>query len=298
MTAVARFVLIGHPVGHSVSPALHAAAYKQAGVSATYRALDCPDPSSVERVFEELRSGLVQGANVTIPHKRLALELADAVAPSAQRIGAANVLVVDPAGRVTAHNTDAPALAQRIKLGARVTPKSVLVLGGGGAALAAVVAAQLAGAERVWVSTRRYVPQTDPWPAASEFRARGVLPVYWGDAPANELGTLDVAPEADAIVQASSAGMLGVGDGESVCAVVPWSALKPTAFCYDAVYNPPVTPFLERARRRGLAAEGGLSMLVEQAALAIELWLGVAPERDAMMAAASRALFDSDQEHR
>jgi shikimate dehydrogenase len=96
---------------------------------------------------------------------------------------------------------------------------------------------------------------------------------------------------ADVIVQATSAGMKGVGGGETVVEVIPWDLLARTVFLYDVVYNPPVTPFLQRAAQAGLRAEGGLSMLVGQAGLAIQIWLGVEPPLQAMREAAEAVLF-------
>src|SRR5690606_2630209 len=139
--------------------------------------------------------------------KRTALKLADEVDESARAIGAANVLSRTADGRVWAYNTDAPALAERLRLGATSAPKSALVIGSGGAALAAVVACRLAGATCVWVSSREWDgAPTSGWPKAEEFSCRDAHPVRW--AP-QELPTDDgpttrsVAPGCQLIVQAS-----------------------------------------------------------------------------------------------
>src|SRR5690606_35758098 len=111
---VTQFLLVGHPVGHSVSPSIHAAAYKMLGhPDARYSVLDCPTEADVRRVFERLRSGELAGANVTVPHKTLALSLADRVDDSARDVGAANVLACVQ-GEIVAYNTDAPALAEEL----------------------------------------------------------------------------------------------------------------------------------------------------------------------------------------
>ena len=94
----------------------------------------------------------------------------------------------------------------------------------------------------------------------------------------------------DVIVQATSAGMKGADDGRIVGDVVPWSRLAPGVLAYDVVYNPPLTPFLAAAKAHGVEARGGLGMLVGQAALSIELWLGVQAPRQAMSEAAERRL--------
>jgi shikimate dehydrogenase len=294
MTSAKRFVLLGHPVAHSVSPAIHQAVYAQLRWPHRYEAVDCPDRASVERQLRALRDGELAGANVTVPHKLLALELADRVDPSAQATGAANVLRLE-SDEVVAHNTDAPALAKLVRMGARRAgceqPAQALVLGTGGAALAAVVACSQAGIQSVFVSGRRWLNSSRDWPRQREFERLGAQVLAWEDdhgAPCVSL----LAPDCDVIIQASSAGMLGVGNGESVTRVIPWRRLSPTCFVYDVVYNPPRTPFLDAAREVGLEQEGGLSMLVGQAALAVNLWLGQAPDEAAMMAAAERAMFD------
>jgi shikimate dehydrogenase len=294
-----RFILIGHPVGHSISPVIHAAAYAALGLEGhAYEAVDCPDEPAVAVQFARLVAGEVSGANVTVPHKRLAHALAHDAAPSAAAIGAANVLapVTSGAGiRVVAHNTDVSALAEEIE---RLKPgiRRAAVLGSGGAALAAVAACQRLGAEQILVVARAFRSDAAPasWPAAESFRRLGAEPIAWSNAPGSAWRKR--APTCEVVLQATSAGMLGGGPGEAVRDVVPWEELGPGTLAYDLVYNPPTTPFLEAARRRGLLSSGGLGMLVGQAAHALELWLGVPAPRGTMQEAASQALFGTVRE--
>src|SRR5690606_33967675 len=217
--------------------------------------------------------------------------LADEVDSSAAETGAANVLVRDASGLIVAYNTDAPALGQLLTNGApQGQRQAALVLGNGGAALAAVVAAEHAGCERVYVSARRWSGAAQSWESASEFERLGASPRAWGRAV---LGA--IAPELTLLVQATSAGMRGVGGGQELVDALPWEDFSPSLFAYDVVYNPEVTPFLARAAERGLRCEGGLSMLVGQAALAIELWLSVEPPRAHMMARARAAIFGHEE---
>jgi shikimate dehydrogenase len=281
-----RFTVVGHPVSHSLSPAIHGAAYAELGLDARYELLDAPDEAAVARAVDAVRRGELAGTNVTVPWKQVALKLCDRADASASGVGAANTLVRSPSGEVVAHNTDVPALAA--ELGALSTsPRLALVLGAGGAALAAVASARRLGAD-VRVSARRFaaaVADTE-WPNAAALRRLGATLVAWpGDG-----ATLEGASEADLVIQATSAGMSGAGPGAAVAGVVPWSRLPPTSVAYDLVYSPRVTPFLERAAAAGVTARGGLGMLVEQAALAFELWLGQAAPRRAMQLAAETAL--------
>lgn len=282
-----RFVLIGHPVAHSLSPAIHGAAYAELGIDARYELLDAPDEAAVGRTIDAVRSGEIAGANVTVPWKQVALRLADRADASASDVGAANVLVRGTSGEVVAHNTDVPALSGELaELSA--SPTVAVVLGAGGAALAAVAAARRLGAE-VRVSARRFgatLPDTE-WPNAAALRRLGAVLLAW---PSGESAVLAGAVGAHVVVQATSAGMSGAGQGSGVADVVPWSRLGPGAVAYDLVYNPSVTPFLERATEAGVIARGGLGMLVGQAAFAFELWLGRKAPRTVMQRAAQQAL--------
>ncbi len=290
-----RFVLIGHPVAHSVSPAIHRAAYDCLGRAGSYELADCPDEASVKRCVAQLASGELRGANVTVPWKKLAYQLADVVAPSAEHVGVANVLSRDTQGRVVAHNTDATALADEL-LEATAGDDALqpgrpcaLVIGNGGAARAAVVACRLAGFEQIGVTARAFEAATsrENWPHWQDFCALGATPLPWPTGDGVPL-TAYLA-RSRLLVQATSAGMKGIPGGEQLVELLPWRSFSQGA-AYDLVYNPPVTPFLRRARASGLRAVGGLGMLVGQAAHAIDLWWGVRPERAPLMVAAQEAL--------
>ncbi len=285
---MSRFILIGHPVGHSLSPAIHEAAYRCLGVTHRYEVVDAPDENAVRTQIEALRQGDISGANVTVPHKRLALSLADEVDPSAEKVGAANVLARDTSGAIVAYNTDALGLARVLE---RLAPGSrcASVIGSGGAALACVVACEQLGINEVLVTARRWTYSVDPeaWPHADEFRRLGALPGLWLEASA---ATRKAIAQSDLVLQATSAGMQGAEPGDSLTEHLPWSEFRPATRLYDLVYNPSMTPFLKRARAHGLVAEGGLSMLVAQAQLALQIWLGQLPPAEPLMAAAEGAL--------
>jgi shikimate dehydrogenase len=284
-------------VAHSLSPVIHRAAYLEQGLSHSYDVVDCPDEAAVVKVVEALRSGELAGANVTIPWKRLALKLSDMVTPQVQRVGVANVLVRGADGAIVAHNTDVPALAEEFqRLAGSV--RRVLVIGNGGSAPAVVAAAQDAGAERVTLTARKFlpsVPETE-WPHVAELVARGVSPLAWPESDARAKSRLrEAVARIDLIVNCTSAGMTGADDGQKLADIVPWEHIPQSALAYDLIYNPAVTPFLQRARSAGLGAENGLGMLVAQAALAIELWLSVSPSRPVLMAAAVSELVARGQ---
>jgi shikimate dehydrogenase len=277
-----RFGVVGDPIAHSKSPAMHAAAFRAMGLAHSYEAVRATS-EELPAIVQALREGEWDGLNVTIPHKRAALALADEVDPSAALVGAANTLVRGPRG-VVALNTDVPALAEELRA---LAPDrdwrraNALVLGSGGAARAAIVALAVElGAARVAVRARR---------AGDAFAAemRGLV------SRAGSKTTLASEPlgpsrgtEASlaAVVQCTSAGMAGADPGDAIAAAVSWSHVPPGAVALDVVYAPPETPFLQAAEARGLRAANGLGMLARQGAIAQRHWLGLEPPLDAMLA--------------
>ncbi len=274
-----RFAVIGDPVSHSRSPAMHAAAYRALDLPHVYEAVRVA-AGELPAVVEALRAGAYDGLNVTVPHKERVLALADELDESARAVGAANTLAVSD-GRVVAFNTDAPALAAElarlaapagIPAGARA-----LVLGSGGAARAAVAALGSLGVSDIVVRARAFDD------AARRERFVGsapaaVVPQPWRPAPSSEARTM-------AVVQATSAGMKGADPGAVAADAVAWRDLPAGAVAIDVVYAPRRTPFLEAARAHGLACDDGLGMLARQGALAFERWLGLAAPLEAMLAA-------------
>lgn len=284
-----RFCLFGHPVGHSLSPVIHGAAYRALGLDHRYELVDVPDEAALAAEVRAIREGVVAGANVTIPWKREALRLADEAEASAERVGAANVLSRTTGGRVRASNTDVGALVAELRALAPGAAR-VLVIGSGGAALAAVAAAHAFGAQSVAVTARGFSASAprETWPRAAEFTALSAEVLPWPGGGDESVATF--ASAVGVVVQATSAGMQGKDPGSAVADVVPWNTLPDHAVAYDLVYTPPETEFMRRARARGLRAENGLGMLVEQAALALETWLAVRAPRAEMRAAAEEEL--------
>ena len=290
-----KFAVLGSPIAHSKSPAMHGAAFRALGLPHTYERLETSAAELPSRVTA-LRRGDYAGLNVTVPHKQKVLALCDELDASATATGAANTLVRLPNGRIRGHNTDMPAIAEelsRLAGGRRLAGGTGLVIGSGGAARAAIVAcASHLGLSRVLIRARSlgetsnavaYVRQIDRLLAAAG--GKGVAVGLGADG----LHVSERAQRDDAtftvIVQATSCGMRGGPPGAVVADAVRWERLPPEAVALDVVYTPPVTPFLERAREHRIAADHGLGMLVRQGALAFELWLGIKPPLDVMRAA-------------
>jgi shikimate dehydrogenase len=293
MTESKLFLLLGHPVGHSVSPAIHGAAYRELGLPHRYELGDCPGEAQVRAQVERLRRAEVAGMNVTVPWKRLAFELCDQPDESARRTGVSNVLALDARGRLVGSNTDARALAEEIAA-LHPAPRRAAVIGAGGAAQAAVVACQSLGIGEVLLSNRGWT-SAEPrasWNRGQALAALGAQLCAWPEhaRDRNPEGLASLIARVDVIIQATSAGMRGAGPGEAVSDWIPWPDLAPGAVAIDVVYNPPSTPFLEAARTAGLPCAGGLGMLVRQAAAAIRIWLESTPGyRDPDLGALTRA---------
>jgi shikimate dehydrogenase len=290
-----RFAVIGTPIDHSLSPVMHAAAFAALGVRHVYERVHTTADELPKRV-QELRDGTFAGLNVTVPHKEKVLELVDEISSSVRAIGAANTLVRGAGGVIVAHNTDAPALRQELEqlgdhagLGpprsgghmeqATFKDRSVLVLGSGGAARAALVALATLGANTIIVRGRNVEN-------ASKLQTLipGITVVVEAlEAPAREREDLA------GIVQATTCGMTGGPDGEQVAAAVDWKSVPSDAIAFDVVYRPRETPFLRAARARNLVSDDGIGMLARQGALAEQLWLGVSPPVEVMMKALEQA---------
>jgi shikimate dehydrogenase len=253
--------VLGFPVRHSRSPAMMNAALRELGLDWRYLALPIPPARFAETVRALPASGYV-GANVTIPHKLAAFELADEATATARAIGAANTLSFQD-GRIAADNTDASGLLDA--LAEPVAGRRALVLGAGGAARAAVWALREAGAE-VWVWNRT--------------RARAA-------ALAAELGVAvhdaAAAGSPQLLVNTTSVG-LEPGSG---LADLPLAGLEP-ATVVDLVYGPEPTAIERWAGERGMRVVDGLEVLVCQGARSLERWTGRPAPVDAMRAAVQR----------
>jgi shikimate dehydrogenase len=301
MSSRMRFALLGRSVRTSPSPAMHIAAINALGLSHGYTAVDVPSESSLRTMVEELRRGVLAGANVTAPYKTYVLELADVVTDAAREVGAANLLRRLPNGKVEADNTDRPALERVIRDACGATSRAAIV-GAGGAARAATAALRNLGFSVVAVTSRSWSDSdvlldseaadkmralgamTLPWPSLLAVQPRGkasqVMRLQWSE----------LAQQADVVIQATIAGSAGGPSGEEVASIVPWPRLPNHATALDVVYREHDTPFVREAKVRNLKAEDGLRMLVAQAELSFRRWLDVEPPKGVMMAAACRAL--------
>lgn len=260
--------VIGWPVEHSRSPAIHNAAAQAVGVDLVYVAL-AVRPGQGAAAAAAMRTLGVRGMSVTMPHKADVIAALDELTPQAETLGAVNH-ITNTDGHLAGNNTDGPGFVLGLQRDAAVdvSEKRVGVFGAGGAARAVVAGCADSGADVVVVAR-------DPTKAA---KAASVAP---GRATAD---TIDAFGECDVVVNATPIGMAGFKADVSVPFDV--SALKDGTVVVDIVYKPLETPLLTAARTRGLPTVDGLSMLVGQAAAQFESWTGVEAPYDAMRAAA------------
>jgi len=279
--------VLGHPISHSISPSLHNAALRKLSESderfANWRY------DKIEVQASELPDALPRlaelgylGINLTIPHKVEVLPLIDWIDDEAKAMGAVNTLVWDGAGW-KGYNTDGCGLENALSevLKASLRDSSILILGAGGAARAAVARCLLSGCECVWVANRsanRLKQMNDA--LCEEFGQDRLRPFVLSEIP-RELGDLKNL----LIINATSLGL-----AEKDPSPMSLSGLSSSTKVYDMIYNPPETALLKEARMLGMSRANGLSMLVHQAAKALEIWTNEQVCSDSMFVCAREVM--------
>lgn len=285
MSAPDRYAVIGHPIGHSLSPQIHALFARATGQRMTYEVIDGgAQPGGFEAALAAFIVAGGRGLNVTLPFKLRALAAAHAASDEARLAGAANTLRFDAAGRIEAHNTDGAGLVRDItaRLRQPLQGQRVLLLGAGGAARGALLPLARAGIACLRIANR----SADKAEAlAAEFAPR--LP----GCPVRGMGLEQLAALSaphegfDIVINATSASLAAQSPA------VPAPLLAAAALAYDMVYGAAPTPFMQAARAAGCPRQSdGLGMLVEQAAESFAWWRGLRPDTSAALDAVRAAL--------
>jgi shikimate dehydrogenase len=307
--------IIGDPVGHSLSPVLHNAAFSALDLDWVYLAFEVP-ADEVAAALGGVRALGIDGLSVTMPHKAAVAALVDRLSPAAERLGAVNT-VVRRGGVLEGETTDGEGLLAALRFDEGWDPdgRRCLLLGTGGAARAVALALGRSGVSQLLVAGRRL-----------EMAAATALLA----GPAGEIGTVEQADSVDIVINATPVGMAGSlrpaepideldaarhrdrpnrGDGAADRAdhghpeedpdggsrtALPFdldpARLGPGQLIVDLIYAPAVTPLLAAARARSASAVNGLGMLIHQAALQFRLWTGEEPPLEVMSGAAVAAL--------
>lgn len=277
--------MFGYPVAHSLSPAMHNAAFAALRLSYIY----IPFPVSPDALGSAIRSlpalGIV-GVNLTIPHKEAVLPFLDVITDEAREVGAVNTVHCIE-GRLLGDNTDGRGFYEPLReMGLSLKGKQVVVLGAGGAARSVVF--RLLREEAHVILTNRTPERAERLAQDAADAGYGGVQVIRGEV---EGELRDAIAGAELLVHTTRVGMHPTTDA---LPPVPLEAFHPNLLVYDLVYNPVETRLLREARTRGCRTLTGVKMLVYQGAVAFERWTGLWPPTDLMETAVREGLQASE----
>jgi shikimate dehydrogenase len=284
-----RLAVLGSPVEHSLSPAMHNAALESLGADLRYAKIECSPEQLAEAVDLARRAGFV-GLNLTIPHKFEALTLCTELDDTARQLGAVNTLLFD-GSRIVGFNTDGPGLVRAIRevFSFDLRDLRVMILGaGGGAGSAAALQCALEKCPRLVLVNRTEGKAHDIAQRAKQLLHSDRLegpedPVTV--IPLEEADLREQLARIDLVINATSLGMKRTDPR-----LIPASLLTPDLMVYDMVYRPAVTRLLEDAQNAGARTSNGLSLLLHQGALALEIWLNRRAPLEVMRRALEQAV--------
>jgi shikimate dehydrogenase len=267
--------ILGNPVEHSLSPAIHNAAFQKLGLNFVYLAFRVED---LEGAIHGIRAlGNLRGFSVTIPHKVAILPYLDEIEPTARHIGSVNTIVVEGM-KLTGYNTDAAgALRALVQGGVSLRGARVLMLGSGGAARAIAFALAQSGLGLAGL-TMLGVDEQERRRLAADLRAKTALPLV--DGPIDDASLRHWIPKSQVLLHCTPIGMHPKVD--DTC--VPQALLHPHLTVMDIVYNPLDTRLLREAKEAGCRTIRGLEMFLHQAVAQFELWTGRPAPADVMRA--------------
>lgn len=270
--------VMGDPIAHTKSPAMHNAALKAAGVNGIYMPLHV-HPEQLQAAIRGIIALGYRGVNVTIPHKEQVMSYLDEIDESARLIGAVNT-IVNKDGKLIGYNTDGIGYVRSLKEEAvpDLAGKRIAVLGAGGAARGVIYALALEKPERIHILNRTAERAVE---LASDLRAHGL-----GEITGSGMEEAAVVlASADIVINTTAAGMHPHVDDVPVDPAL----IRADAAVSDLIYNPLETRLLRESRLRGCIVHGGLGMFVYQGAVAFEHWFGIQAPVDTMR----QAVLDS-----
>ena len=275
------FAVLGHPIGHTLSPVMHNASMQELGFDGIYLALDV-HPDRLMEVLPAMELMGFAGVNLTVPHKEVAFRGLDRLDESAKLFGAANTVEFTEDGMV-GHNTDGYGFLKALDeaFGRTVEGDSVFVLGCGGAGRATALQAATEGAKSLVladIDAKRVQKLND--------EIIGLTPNVEIVQALDEASQIELCRGCDLVVQASPVGMKK--DDPSL---LPPEAFREGQRAFDLIYMYPETAFLTSAREAGTAIANGLGMLLHQGARAFEIWTGTEPSVPAMRKALEDAVY-------
>jgi shikimate dehydrogenase len=252
------FGVIGHPIGHTLSPVIHQTVFKRLGIAYNYEAFHVL-PEQLSEYVNTARITGCPGFNVTIPHKETVIPMIDGTVPAVQLIGAVNT-VKHQNGRLTGFNTDVIGLQHTLMKGGWSHRGKVIILGAGGAARAAVTAMGNMGVQSL-ILYDIVTPRAEK--LANDFHGKSTLQIVIDKAEKH-------VPEVDLLINATPVGMWPRSDESPL---EQPEQLPASATVFDMVYKPLKTRLIKQAESRGARTISGLDMLIAQALAADEIWL-------------------------
>jgi shikimate dehydrogenase len=259
-----RFALLGEPLGHSMSPMLHKAIYRQLEIDdASYRTVELPQ-ERLKSFFSGFRVGGFDGVNVTIPHKASVIDLLDEVDSKARLLNAVNC-VNRVGNKLTGYNTDIMGFAYSLRqhdVDIEGNKFAIIVAGGSAQAVAAV----LSEGEAKLISIINRTPER-----AEELKAT-ILSIN-ESIDVNIVTAEELANESDSLDCVINTTSLGMSPNVNT-SPLPENFFSANTLAFDLVYNPLKTQFLQDAEKQGASVVNGVQMLVAQAVYSVEIWMG------------------------
>jgi len=253
-----KYLVIGNPIDHTFSPKLHNYWMKKKNINGEYNKKKI-NKNDIESIISEIKSEKINGANVTIPFKKLVIPFMDELSPESEKSQSVNMIYLQN-GKVIGHNTDISGFELGIKYCKYdIKNKIVLILGAGGVVSSLIIALKKMGASKIIISNRTKTKAED---LKKQFD--GIEIVNWGE-----------TPNFDMVVNATSIG-LNNEDGIKL----NYSEIGHNKFFYDIIYNPRETIFLKRAKLFGNKTENGKMMFIYQAHQSFAIWHKTFPDID------------------
>jgi shikimate dehydrogenase len=275
------FAVLGHPIGHTLSPIMHNASMQELDFDGIYLALDVHPDQLMEVLHAMAKMGFA-GVNLTVPHKEIAFHGLEQLDESAKLLGAANTVEFTREGMI-GHNTDGYGFLKALEeaFGKTVENDAVFVLGCGGAGRATALMAAREGATSLVLADidAERVKKLDA-------EIRGLTPNVEIEQALDDATRVELCRDCDLVVQASPVGMKK--DDPSL---LPAAAFRSGQRVFDLIYMYPETAILATAREAGAQIANGLGMLLHQGARAFEIWTGTEPSVDAMRKALEEEVY-------
>ncbi len=253
-----KFLVIGNPIEHSLSPKLHNYWIKSNNLKAVYDKKKL-DISELENLIKEVKEKKIDGINVTVPFKNSVIPFLDKLSNEAQKTQSVNTIYLKD-GMVIGHNTDIEGFELAIKhSNYDIVGKNILILGAGGVSPSIILALNNMSVKKIFISNRT---QSKAENLKKNFNEIEII--RWG-----------TIPDFDMIINATS---LGLKNDENI--ILDYSKISPEKFFYDVIYNPAETNFLKSAKKNGNKIENGKNMFIFQAQASFKIWNNLEPKVD------------------